>query len=376
MLQAIQRELKEHLANNRFDEVFRSLLSQVLSENCKLYNDIIGKQAQYNAIRERERKGIIEDNARDTELNQMSDALLQYVDLIQPTDIRDAMRNAAQSSHSIAPYHAYTVDRVNQNDEFQLAYYENEGRKVHIFHLYGDARQSLYSLCERLGYELGEYLLNWEDKDYRPGRRIKFETLKPAVHRIPKLFSINTMKQLFAKFYPTLSGREPLTGKTINDLLESPGLQDFTAEDMVFVLLTMDDYNWSREVSPQVIKEFVNSFCNTELPANAPRFFFFFGTEYQKDNQKVKEEVADVLQHTPEFSGQALDEITPVAVTDIEEWFSRYRIFIEKGQDARYMRTQLFPNADTVDMQDIENVLLKLIETYNKGLVIQAKNIK
>jgi len=208
------------------------------------------------------------------------------------------------------------------------------------------------------------------------GKKLLFKTLKPNVHRNALLYKIEVVKTLFAKFFPKINDKEPVHTKTIADLLGSPDLAGYGPGDLVFVLLTMDDANWNKDVTPAAVEAFITSFLKAALPDTAPTFFFFFGIEYQKDNPAKRQEVQEVIKNR-QFGGEALDELLPVRAEDITEWFSRYRkIMVERGKEPREMTEAFFGKVDTLDMKEVETKLLELICRHNKGLAIRTENNK
>jgi hypothetical protein len=71
--------------------------------------------------------------------------------------------------------------------------------------------------------------------------------------------------------------------------------------------------------------------------------------------------------------GECLPELAPVSADFLAEWFSRYRVLIPAGKTADETAKIVFGDATSMDMLDIETQLQKIIEDYNKGLVIRAK---
>lgn len=377
LLDHIKRSLKDNcIAAARYDEAFRRLRNEILSPACNLYDDTVIIENRYNEARRAGLLGTIDFREKDRSFNNIAEALLWLVERIEADDLSENKKQEAEKHVAIPEYHAFTCDRFDQNDQFQLAALDDPLKKIHCFYLYGDARQAHESLHERLGRDLGGYLLNWEEGDYEPGIKILFKSLKPSVHRHPLLYKREVIRTLFSKFFPKINEKEPLDTKTAADLLHSPDLGDFGPGDLVFVLLTMDDANWNKDVTPKVVENFVTTFLNAELRDSAPRFFFFFGIEYQKQNSAKQDEVRQAILNRT-HGGEALDELRPVLADDITEWFSRYRkIMVERGKEPGEMTEAFFGPVDQLDMKEIEVVLLELIKQHNKGLAIGAENLK
>jgi len=369
MLDALKRELKELIGDNRHEEVFRRLKEEVLLPSSALYNDAILLQSKYNDAIRAGNLGLIAFEEKNISFSSISQALIWLVNNIVPDVLSEKLHRKSESCRSMPAVHAYTCDRVAQNEIFQLNYYDTPGpdTKLRFFYLYGDARQEHESLFKRLGYEIGGFLLNWEKGDYNPGTKIKFVDCKPQVHDNPKLFQINVMRELLARFFEPVNNLQPILSKKLNEVLDSPELKDFGPNDLVFILLTIDDHNWREQVTPLVVKSLVEGFCACELPPGSPNFFFFFGIEYQKTNEVVKAQVRKAIQERAH--GESLPELQPVSMNEVCEWFSRYDVLRLPGQEPEAAAAQMFPGVTELDMADIELKLQELIERYNKGVV-------
>jgi len=144
----------------------------------------------------------------------------------------------------------------------------------------------------------------------------------------------------------------------------------------VFILLTMDARNWNKDLTPLVLETFIEKFLGTSLPETAPGFFFFFGVEYEKGQETKKAEVQAAIVNRQK-GGEALDPLEPVHPDDITDWFDCYRSFLlPPGLTPDEQRRQFFAADVPFDMLDIQPVLLKIIELYNKGLTIRADNLR
>ncbi|MEM9920403.1 MAG: hypothetical protein AAF990_20060 [Bacteroidota bacterium] len=376
MLDALKNDLKNLVGQNKFEECFRRLKEEVLDQKSEWYNHTILIEGRYEAAKKDGLLQLITVENKDVSFNNVGQAILWVIDGIEKIDLVEGLQGASKEHVAIPNFHAFTVDRVDQNDSFQLHFYDPppDIGKVRLFYLYGDAGQAMETLFRRLGMEIGGFLLNWEEGAYDPGVKISFDAFKPAVHRHPKLYEINIIKELLARFFPRINAQQPIRDKTIKDLLDSPELKDYTAQDMVFILLTMDDANWNTNTTPQVVRSLADNFLNADLPDTAPTFFFFFGIEYAKANAKVKEEVHQAILNRKQ-GGEILEELLPVSSEDIETWFSRYQKFlVEEGKSPSDMVRGLFGSEDKHDMNNIVIKLQQLIEKHNKGLVITAQD--
>ena len=377
LLDQIKQSLKDDISAARHDEAFRRLKIEFLRANCDLYNDTVLIESRYNEARRAGHIGTIDFREKDRSFSNIGEALLWLLKNLQIADLKDRLKQEAENHFAIPEYHAFTCDRFEQSDEFQLALDDKPAtEKIHLFYLYGDVRQSHDSLHERLGRELGNQLLNWEEGNYDPGTKVVFKNLKPAVHRHPILYKREVIKTLFAKFFPRIDDKVPIDTKTIADLMHSPEIQGLGAKDLIFVLLTMDDANWNKDVTPLAVETFIDSFLGAKLPDTAPTFFFFFGMEYQKDNPVKRAEVQAAIE-IRKHGGEVLSELQPVQAEDITEWFSRYRkIMVERGKEPREMTEAYFGTAKALDMKEVEAILFEIISNHNKGLAIRTENLK
>lgn len=377
MLDALKRNLKELIGRGQHDEAFRRLKEEVLDPGSVLYNDTITVQARFHSAGRAGKLGLIGFRESSRSFNNVNDALLWLIDSISIADLSVHLRRQQENYRAILWWHALTCDRTEQSEQFDLHNLDppQPGQKVHFYYLYGDIRQEHESLFQRLGLDLGGFLLNWEQGEYDPGIRLLPVAFKPRVSHNPKLFRIYILRELLSRFFEPVNGQLPVGDKTICDLLKSPKLQGFGPNDLVFILITLDDYNWDDKLIPALVRNLYEDFCRGELPPEGPQFFFFFGIEYQKENQRVREEVRREIQKAQ--YGLALAELQPLALADLEEWLSRYRLLLENsGKEAREMARQLFPDKgddDPIDMADIERELRKLIDHHNNGLVFNEK---
>lgn len=367
----LQRELKDLIGKNKPAEVFRRLREEVLHSKSELYNKVILLENRYHQGKTESDLGLIDFKEKTLSFNNVNHALLWCIDEITIADLSDKLRLDLESHVCIPEFHSLTCDRSDQSGMVQLHFYEHPDLKIRHFYLYGDAHQAMRSLHKRLGYDLGGQLLNWRDGNYQAQSKVRFVVCKPPIHQMPKLFLINIYKELLAQFH--LDTAKDILSRKLSETLRSPVLKGdssaniFSENDFVFVLLTLDHHNWNERITPEVVKNFIENFCACELPPDAPNFFFFYGIEYQKENEAVRLSVEEAINQAE--NGEKLEPLTPVPRSDVAEWFSRYDVLIAKGQTSDDMAAKLFPAANWIDMDDIEIQLLRLIDQHNKGLV-------
>ena len=353
-----------------YDEVIASI-KDALHEDSPRYNELILLQSRYNNARAAGHFGQIDFRDQSKTFNSVTDALLWFIERIQVEDLNETWQANCKDHFCLPEYHALTCDRFAQRDAFELYFYtDGQGKKVHKFYLYGDAAQAHESLHERLGREQGGQLLNWENGHYESGTKVLFKYLKPSVRSVPMLYKIEVIKTLLANFFDKVNEKEPILQKNIGELLQSPELSGYGPDDYVFVLITMDDANWNKAVTPVFVRDFVSTFLATTLPDTAPQFFFFFGIEYAAHNTDKRAEVDAVIrEHAATAPQEALEELRAVTRPDMVEWFSRYRrLMVDMDKDENQMVDQLFGNIRQMDMEAVEKILRERIIEHNKRI--------
>lgn len=373
MLDNLKQELKNLIGECRH-EVFFVRMGEMLRNDTEPYNDAVLIRAAMNNSERVGDLNLLSDTEKHLRFNKENYALLSIVERIRLEDLSDMYRRKAASHVALPPYHAYTCDRKEQTEAFQLAqldWYTQPPEKTRFFFMLGDVGQSHNSLFQRLGYEASNHLLNWEQGNYDPGTQVRFFGLKPQVSTNPMLYQINVVRELLAKFVPQVNAMQPLQQRKLSDVLSSNHLQGLGPNDLVFILLTIDDYNWNEHATPAVVKSLVEGFCNCPLPDTAPTFFFFFGIEYRKENQTVRQQAQRAIENRAK--GEALPELAPVPADFLAEWFSCYRVLLPPGKTAVETAKIVFGDVAMMDMLDIEARLQQIIEDHNKGLVIRAK---
>ncbi len=372
MIEQLQAELKDLVSDNELGELFRRLKEEVLRSDSDLYDKLILTEARYNKRETDSRMGVLDFEKDGISFATTNQALLWLINKIKIADLKESLRVAVDKRVHLSEALSFTCDRVTQNELVQLHYYEDPSPRIRHFYIHGDARQAVESLVQRFGNELSGSLLNWRDANYQPSQRFEFVKCKPAAAQMAKLFLINLQRELLTQF--GLQPKNNIMQSKLNELLQSPALQGnftghpFGTDDFVFILLTIDDYNWNARVTPEVVKEFISNFCDCQLPEDAPNFFIFYGISYKKENKAVRQSVLEYIEQSS--YGEKLDELHPVSRDEhIEEWFSRYDILMPTGQTAEEAAKKFFPTEERLDMMDVEAVLQRIINDHNKGLI-------
>ncbi len=378
MISALCSELKSLIAQNRVEEIFRRLDEDILDHEAELYNEVILLQNRWSQAQTEGKLELLRLEDKNISFNSINQALLWVIDRLESTSLNTNLRRKLDNHTTIPLEQAYTCNRFEQYESFLLAQYDRaedievlHDGKVQFYYLYGDMRQDLPSLFERLRLEVGGRLENWKKENYDPGVKTIPVDFKPTKLRNLRVARIDFRKKLLAHFLEPINQQKPLMKRKLPDLLESPTLEGFGPEDYVFILITLDDHNWDAEISPEIVRDLYKDFCNCELPEAAPHFYFFFGIEYQKQNQQVRQEVKAAIEDSK--YGLALEELTPLELKDISEWVSHYRLLLEDGQDTWQFGEAFFKGEKLLDMVDVTPRLKKIIDAYNKGISLKRE---
>ncbi len=381
-LEKLKRELKELIRQDELEDAFRKL-GDLLYVDCGLYNEFVLCERRYKGAVEEYEKGGITREERGIEIYNSGQALLKIIESLQSEDLRafhsdelsefDYIRAVRGFSYPyIPPVQIYTCNREEQNAHFQLACWGGDNPSpyeyAYFFYLYGDARQEHPALARRFKYDVSGLLSSEE-----PGRAIRLCSASDVIVCKPagapchlKVMQINLLKEIWGRFFP---GRpapsEGLFRAKLSSLLKSPKLEGYGRDDVVFVLITIDDYNWHKELTPQVVRDFIEGFCKDDaFPEDAPRFYFFFGVAYKQGDQSIKEEVHEAMRNAT--YGVILPVLLPVNKDDLAEWFSRQQGLVALGGTPAELVARHFPGQNAIDMYDVRRKLERLIAYYNE----------
>lgn len=371
MLEKLKLKLKKKLSHDRLGELFNELETVVIRTESNLYNDLILIKSQWTISRNQEMRGTIDIRDKTLSFNSINQALLWLIGQIEMEDLAPQTRRPIEEYRYIASDFRFTCDRVQQNDDFQLTYYDppekvlqKSNGKIHFFYLHGDLKQEHSSLVERFGKQLGGLMLDFEEGNYNPEREPIFVHCKPQASRNPKVLRIFTLKELMSKFELRV---QPIDKRTISDLLASRRLTDKTSADSIFILFTIDDHNWHPEIIPELIRSLYEDFCGAELEGDVPTFFFFFGMEYQKENTRVQQEIEAAIGEAK--YGTGLKKLEAVSISDVAEWISRIKPALPMGTDPIQLAEKWFPGQSSIDMADVLIKLKQFIDQHNSRLI-------
>jgi len=359
---------------DRLDLVISRLKHEVLDQKSSYYFDTILVENRINGLQTKVMRGTLSYENENVTDNKVTEALLWIIREFAEVDLKEEMLREQGTFQHIPPYHRYAVNRDTQIEKFEMDFLlpEDENQKIHFYYLYGDARQEMHSLAERLNHERnGRTLSAINFSETRRGKEREVPEIKVQNRKNPVLLRIHILKGLLEQFVGPVNNMRGLQKKNLKDLLVSPKIAALGPDEAVFILVTLDDHNWSKAV-PSVLQDLFEAFCKVSLPPEAPHFYFCFGIEYKKSNQKVRNEVTSAIQNRK--YGEALEELLPVNIEDIAAWFTLHRLLVPPGLETEDITATLFPNRQTVDMLDVETELLRLINRHNKGLVLKKIN--
>ncbi|MEM9834940.1 MAG: hypothetical protein AAF828_00475 [Bacteroidota bacterium] len=373
MLAAVKRELKNLVGLNEPAEVIRRLKEEIVREDCTLFDDVIMLESRLSGLGRSSARGTVSYENENITGNSTSEGLLWVIGELKVVHLKDVFKVKQETFAHIPAYHAFAVDRLPQTEQFELEFIlaEDPNQKIHFYYLYGDSRQEVQSLVHRLGLTRAGHSFKADSLDNNTLlREPLMASFKPESRGNQQLFHILLLKNLMEKFVGPVNNMASLRQKTLKDLLVSPKLAALGADDVVSILVTLDDYNWNKDVIPPTLQDLYNKFCKVDLPADAPHFYFFFGIEYRKESTRIRQEVAAAIQNRT--YGQVLEELRPVDFKDICGWFSDHRPIIPPGKEAEEVAKMLFPDQPTLDMIDVETELKRIIDQHNKGLVLKG----
>lgn len=376
MLDALKRELKEILAKKGPEDVFVKLRGEVVGSNSALFNKVILLEGRWREVMEKDIYGRIEYKESDLSFTNVNHALTYLIDQIGAEDLAPGYKIRLENFRSIPTAQVFTCNRQKQYQDFWVAQYPPkldkvslQNKKVQFFYLYGDVLQEMSGFFDRLRLDKGGLLKNWRKGDFNPDiqpLRIFFE---PEPFDLPFLANIKLREELFSSFGLLADDYSPLEERSLADILrDSPRLKGLTKRDHVFILISVDEYRWHAETSPEVIKILYEQFCDCDLPEDAPTFYFFFGVEYEKHNQQVKAEVLQAIQNAQ--YGLAFEELLPIEKTDIYEWVKKHWELWTRYVDYKELADKFFPEEGPFDMRRVRLILESIIEDHNKGLLL------
>ncbi len=351
----LKKQVQDLIAQDNILGAFALLNKSIAIASAKK-NEVILFEGRHSKRIKDKRDGLLTQEVFDTNLTQLGNDLLGFLDTLVDADVTKLARGGSP----IHERHSLTCDRIDQNDGFETALGQQTTSKCRFFYVFGDKMQSHESLVQRFKYEkIGQFLSS--DGTYQTGTKVFFpDSIKPTPSKLPDTFKRNVLRELFARFNLTVNDRQPIEQCSIKELLGSPTITDLGSTDVVFVMFCIDDFTWNKDLMITIVKWFIETFCAATLPDNAPSFCFFFTILYKPGN-KVEQEIEAIVEQSSVVA--ALPKLLKVETMWIEEWFSRHNEL--EPSDFDQFLTAEFGQQESINMRDIEPVLRRIIDNYN-----------
>ncbi len=364
-LEELKRKIRALVANNEMAEAFRVLLEALREEReaMKLARSLSGRYRQ--AEREKE-SGTLMGQAYVTEMQQIRTGLLGMTDRLTTDDQAVPATEKTAASDLPHDWHRYTCDRVEQNNRFQQIRRDGAGSRVHFFYIYGLDRHAHTALVERFAYDLEGLLRSQYHSGVSQRCRVEREfDFSLLLNPDPDEYRTDLLTNFFTAFGLDPDRYGPLLETTLHDLLrDSPRLRALGPNDHVCCYLGIPEWDWDTEVTPAAVTWLIDHFCGTNLPPDAPRFFFFFGIEFEDDHSPVRQEVEAAIRAGGNRV-HILPELHMVLPRDLKRWFNNYRKWMPDRKQREQLYEQFFGDREARYMEDVIERLGQIIEQLN-----------
>ncbi len=334
-------------------------LKTVLLISSDAFNVVAAQESRYNENLAGKLEGTISFEKAGLVTMNIKQAILNLIDNIQPSDLKDS---PGQSFHD---YHSYTCDRVDQSDRFKEIFIQKKDKKTHYFYLFGYYLQSHKGLFKRIAYELEGRLRDVINPNQESGSKTVQVDIPIRYSNNIEVFKLDVIKDLMTAFDVKVNECEPLLDKNLAWLRQnSPSLQGLDASDYVCLFVSISEWDWDKRIIPEFTRWMIRNFCEVDMPEDSPTFLFFFAVSYEEDNSPIESEVREVIANGEFIIG--LPELEMVGIRDIASWFNRYSFIKESSRELVELRNQHFSHAREHFMDDVETTLRKIIDDYNK----------
>ena len=145
---------------------------------------------------------------------------------------------------------------------------------------------------------------------------------------------------------------------------KSPNLKGLVSEDFVCIFISISEYDWDPDITPQATRWFINEFCECTLPADAPTFLFFFAIQYEEGDEEIKSEVENII--TNSKSIDAISELNMVSIKDVGRWFNKYTMIAPGTRERKALMKTHFGREKAFYMEDVELAFKKIIDEFNE----------
>ena len=359
--------MRDFLLKDQIDRALPVLRDFVYQQVAGKRTDADSLLGRFSDLENRIHQGLVTQDQQVVERNQLRRDILFFIAALEQADVEEAPSGPIRNP--VHEYHAYTCDRVEQNDAFYRERTTHQDRVLH-FYLYGGDLHEHDLFVTRLAYDLEGRLLDPGNPELPLCCRV--EQVLPTTFEFsndPARYRQNILRSLFSKLGLAPDPHAPLLEKNLNYLWEhSPRREGMTAGDYVCVLFKISDFDWDEELTPSSARWFIREFCGDTLPANAPTFLFFFSVEYDEEDVERSSEIREAVAESKNLI--SLPELHKVNQRDLGRWLERYEIVLPEGERPRAVLRATFGQAREHYMADIYPELKRLIDAYNNRLIV------
>lgn len=355
-MEALIKTLKD--LSSDLSELFIRLKT-ILMVNTEAYNEVLTQEKRYNNNETASLGGRISYEEAEIVRNNVLMATLRLIDQLQSGDLKE--KPGQQLHHA----HIYACDRIAQNDKFKEATLLKRDDKSHFFFLFGYYLERHTSLFDRFVLDLQGGLTS---KVGTSGTKVIDVKMPITFSQNMEVFKIQFLKEFLEKFEIKVNQQEPLLDKNVRWLCEnSSPIQKLGSHDYVCVFISMTEWDWDAQVTPELTRWFITHFCKSSLGEEHPTFLFFFSVSYESDDSPVEQEVRTSIEQSEHIIG--LPELEKVHMRDIAQWFNRYSFIRPTSRELVELRNQLFGGAREHHMDDVEKSLRKIIDDFNEQYI-------
>ncbi|MEM6342948.1 MAG: CHAT domain-containing protein [Bacteroidota bacterium] len=253
----------------------------------------------------------------------------------------------------------YTCDRTEQDAKFGRFLFQNKDSKFKFVLIHGESRQSHEGLVER--FRLLKLIGQKPPQD--------FDTISIILEPKYKLeeYKTSVLDKIFREFrIPT----DSLSHKDLNIQTLIEGLIRQEKKEVI-IKFRFHSSRW-RKFFPSLMKWlFDNFFVHQNLPPNAPNIYLFLQVLYEEKCTWINKPflgslTAKVKKSMQKVSGcEMLPELKPIKTRDLKIWFEETEIAQKQKQKDLLLQQYFDVKANSFDMEEVEEVLASIIETYN-----------
>lgn len=364
MLEQIHNTARTFIRKGQLAKAIEYLRVQVQPDS-SISDALIQQQASLSRLWDEEIDRVVTPEEANLTKRKIEKAVLALINKLTAEDLRSP-DPAPGSGELLHDWHRLTCDRTLQNNEFQKIRREKEGARTRFFYLYGLDRHAHEALVARFAYDLQGVLRSHMNPALAPACKVEQElSFSLIFNEDLEEYKTEILANLFSAFglVPDVYG--PLLQASLKDLWKnSPRLQCLSAEDSVCCYLSIPEMDWDSEITPAVVRWFIDEFCGNHLPAEAPVFYFFFGIEFEEEGAEgLRAEVEAAIRAGGRI--QRLPELNMVQKLDLKRWFNTYRKFMPDRKRREKLYQKYFGEEEMAYMEDVIRHLHRLIDELN-----------